>query len=113
LLAPAVDDEPSAISTGITDVADALPDVLEPVWRVAVDLGMLWVAFVFILSVTRRHWGLVIGRRDHAHPNALRRQPDEELRAQGQTWSGPRCGEPPVRRGDVAPNCLRHRGPPA
>lgn len=60
LLAPAAGDEPSAISVSITDLAEALPDVLDPLWHVTVDLGMLWIVVIAIVAAWRRHWGLVL-----------------------------------------------------
>lgn len=60
VLALAATGEPSGFGAALTELVDAVPGALDPIWAVAVDLGLVWVGLVLLASVLRRHWGLLV-----------------------------------------------------
>ena len=47
------------LEQALVQTLDALPDVLMPLWKAFHDILLIWAAWIVLLALFRRHWGLV------------------------------------------------------
>lgn len=59
LFAIRADSGTGGFEAAIRDVVDSLPTFLDPLFRIAHDVLLVWAALIVLLALVRRQWGLV------------------------------------------------------